>query len=757
MSSDSANSKKPTDAKIGGDVFQFAEESSTKQPKKSALTSESWHILVVDDQEDVHKSTLFALQGYELYGRSLYFHHAYSSREAFEILRQNAQVAVVFLDVVMETASAGLDLVARIRDELCINDTRIILRTGEPNQAPELEVIRNYDINDYRLKSDLNQSKLMVSLTAALRSYQQICTINASKNSLNFILQSSTELLMQKGVTSLAQNVLTHMATLHNVESEGVVCTRSKSETNMADFTVVAASGRFLPLLSASFDGLGKPYQTMLSLVARSADDKVNIYDDAGLAMYLGSTIRGDMICFLENEGGLRRVDRGMVELSCSNVSLCADNIHFLDRLKTYAFTDALVGLPNRNALEEIIDDYRATKTDVPYSLAIIDIDNFAETNVVLGQEYGDQLLRAASERLKSRFYSPSTVARIGSDIFAVFGPTSHIDSKPLLQPFLNPFQIGGELQTVSVTAGIVPLQEVEGGGAEAIKDASIVLKQAKNGNRGQVLMFHQEMVSTAQSRLEMLKDLRQAFELNQLFLVFQPKLRLDNLAVTGFEALLRWRNSDGKFISPAEFIPLAEQSGLIIRMGEWILRNAIAQLAILRSKGYVDCTMAVNLSVAQIEHPDIMEMLKRVMGESNIPASSIDLEITESVAMGDINQTLERLNKIRELGFKLSMDDFGTGFSSLTYLQKMPINCLKVDRAFVNTCDTKSGREIVEMIIQLGKTLELKVVAEGVETQEQGLLLKDMGCHEVQGFYYARPMPQAELHQWLSSYLRKS
>ncbi len=159
---------------------------------------------------------------------------------------------------------------------------------------------------------------------------------------------------------------------------------------------------------------------------------------------------------------------------------------------------------------------------------------------------------------------------------------------------------------------------------------------------------------------------------------------------------------------------------------------------------------MAVNLSVAQLEHPDFLDMLRRVIGESDIHPSYIELEITESVAMGDLEFTLAKLQQIRELGFRLSMDDFGTGFSSLTYLQKMPINCLKIDRSFVSKSDTKNGRDIVEMIVQLGKTLGLNVIAEGVEEEVQGVLLREMGCHEVQGFFYAKPMTRSDLHLWL-------
>mgnify|MGYP006196756071 CR=1 FL=1 len=708
-----------------------------------------WRVLIADDEQDVHDATRFALRDTKILGRALEFHDAYNSEQTVDILRTVPDIAVVLLDVVMETANAGLDLVPVIREQLKLRDVRIILRTGEPNQAPEIDVIRDYDINDYKLKSELTKKKLYASLTSSVRSYKQLRTIENSKKGLDMILRASSELLTQAGLNNFSQGVIIHIAALLGVPPEGVICVRRRDQPTEEDLMIIAAAGDFCSLVDRPLSAMSQSVTS--HLLRESLDNRCNVFHKNGVALYLGSHSRGDMSCYIASSAPISEVDQGLLEIFCGNIALCADNISFLDRLKNYAFTDTLVGLPNRNALEEVINRFIDEASDVPYSLALIDIDNFAEINAVLGQEYGDQLLRAAADRIKARFYQPNTVARVGGDTFAVFGPSSHIQKKSLLQPFVNPFQIGGELQLLSITAGIVPITEIQGRGSEAIKDASIVLKQAKSQNRGQVVMFHHKMVEEARERLDMLKNLRSAFELNQLFLVFQPKLKLSDLSVTGFEALIRWRNSSGRFISPGEFIPLAEQSGLIIRMGEWILRNAIAELALLRAKGYMNASMAVNLSVAQLEHADILEMLHRVIGENNIDPSFIELEITESIAMGDIEANLKRLEQIRDMGFKLSMDDFGTGFSSFTYLQKMPINCLKIDRSFVNKSDTKSGREIVEMIVQLGKTLGLNVIAEGVEEEIQGVLLKEMGCHEVQGFFYAKPMPRDQLHQWLA------
>ncbi len=735
------------------DAMVFVDEiaGSPMHDQGLQVAPKTWRILIADDEADVHRATQFALRDTTILGCPLEFYSAYNSAEVIDILRSVDDIAVILLDVVMDTSNAGLDLVPVIRDQLEDTAVRIILRTGEPNQAPELDVIRNYDINDYRLKSELTQGRLYATLTAAVRSYKQIRTIESSKKGLDLILRSSSSLLTKEGLNTFSQGVIIHIAALLEVPPEGLICARRNHLADHEKFVIIAAAGDY----SCYVDRALVDIEPSLAqeLLHRSLTERCNVIHENGVALYLGSHARGGMSCYIASPHRLADLDQDLLEIFCHNISLCADNISFLERLRSYAFTDNLLGIPNRNALEEEIDAYKAAVSNVPYTLALIDIDNFAEINAVLGQEYGDQLLKTAADRIRNCFSQPNMVARVGGDTFAVFGPSSHINQKQLLQPFVNPFQIGGELQLLSATASIVPLMHTEGHGAEAIKDASIALKQGKHSHRGEVILYQRGMVTEARQRLEMLKNLRSAFELNQLFLVFQPKLRLNDLTVTGFEALLRWRDANGQFISPAEFIPLAEQSGLIIRMGEWILRSAIKELGFLRSQGYANTCMAVNLSVAQLEHPDFIEMLTRVMGETEIPASAIELEVTESIAMGDVETNLDRLRQVRSMGFHLSMDDFGTGFSSLTYLQKMPISCLKIDRSFVSTSNTNSGRKIAEMVVQLGKTLGLKVIAEGVEEFDQGELLKNMGCHEVQGFFYARPMPREELLKWLKTH----
>lgn len=716
------------------------------EPEEVSSANDSmWNILIVDDDKNVHTATKYALKDAAILDQKLHFYDAYSGAEAKEFLRGQPDIAVILLDVVMETPNAGLDLVAFIRKDLGLDDVRIVLRTGEPNQAPEMAVIRDYDINDYKLKSEVTQKNLYACLTAALRCYEQIKTIKEGKEALNSVLAMGRTLLSCANETEFHDIVFENAIKLGH-QPEGTMLVVDENDVR----EVTHANGRFESHAGVLLESLDD--EAVKAHVSRCMSTQRNAVTEDAFALYLGSETRGDRCCYIQGDKQRNEVTEGMMAVFARNCIISGDNIFFVERLKHHAYSDALTGLPNRNALENTITEMQVVAPSNQV-LAIIDIDGFAELNAALGQHYGDLLLQVAADRLKNRFRIPCFLARISSNTFALLGPETHITAESIITPFSDPFEIAGEPQLLGVTCVIAPLEDAGATGGDVIKDASIVLKQAKKNHRGHVVQFDRTVVDGARQRLDTLKKLREAFDLDELFLVFQPKLSLQSTRVVGLEALLRWRTKQGEFISPVDFIPLAEQSGLIIRMGEWVLRNAVKQLMDLRKKGYKDIHMAVNLSVAQLQHPDILNMLTKVMGEFDVSAQYIELEITESIAMGDIVGNIATLNRIKSMGFKLAMDDFGTGFSSLNYLQQMPIDCLKIDRAFVQTSNSKSGSEIVEMIIQLSKTLGLKVVAEGVEELEQAELLKSLKCDEVQGFYFARPMPQKDLYAWLEQH----
>ncbi|WP_230537145.1 putative bifunctional diguanylate cyclase/phosphodiesterase [Teredinibacter turnerae] len=250
---------------------------------------------------------------------------------------------------------------------------------------------------------------------------------------------------------------------------------------------------------------------------------------------------------------------------------------------------------------------------------------------------------------------------------------------------------------------------------------------------------------------MDLLKNLRVAFDQEQLFLMYQPKIDIQTGNTIGVEALVRWPLPNGDLVSPGVFIPLAEQSGLIIRLGEWILRTALTELRNLNENGWPGLEMGVNLSVAQLQHPALMDMLKTVLSDTGVDPSSVDLEITESIAMRDMAHKSQLISEIKALGFKVSVDDFGTGFSSLNYLQKMPVDCLKIDQTFVHAVNEGNGRDIVELIVTLGRKLNMRVIAEGVETEAQANTVSELGCDEVQGYFFAHPLTREQLHDWLA------
>lgn len=742
MANDSNNNNEP---------MQFLDEVPAPETVKTAPSPPSsvWRILITDDEKDVHTATTFALRNTRILGRPIEFLHANSARETIEILKTQKDIAVIMLDVVMETPNAGLDLVAVIREELKVTDSRIILRTGQPNQAPEIEVIRDYDINDYKLKSELTQSKLYAALTTAVRSYKQIRMIEAGKKGLDMIVRSSSELMTKQGLNAFAQGVIVHLSGLLSVPPEGLICVRRTDLRNEGQPEIIAAAGHYCALIDRPLSDLAE--DSARSLLKSSLDTKSNVFDSYGIALYLGSNARGDMSCFVSGVTEFDDIDQSLLGLFCTNITVSADNLALLEQLSNYAYVDELVGLANRNAMIERIEQVLVAGDRDNVMLALLNIDNFAEINASLGQVYGDSLLKAVGNRLQRHFPEPCMVARIGGDTFGVLGNQGSLNMDTVLVPFESVFDISGEEQIISVTAGCVALKEVDGGAAEAIKDASIVLKTAKNTSRGEVIRFDRQMIDQAKGRLELLKNLRSAFDMEQLYLMYQPKIDLTTGKTIGVEALVRWMNQEGDFIPPSQFIPLAEQSGLIIRLGEWILRSALFELKILSDRGWSQLEMGVNLSVAQLQHPGIIQMLQSVVSETGVEASLIDLEITESIAMDGLLTNGPLISEIKKMGFKVSVDDFGTGFSSLKYLQKMPVDRLKIDQSFVQSVEEGNGRDIVELIITLGRKLNLRVIAEGVETEAQALAVTELGCDEVQGFYYAKPMTASDLHRWLA------
>jgi diguanylate cyclase (GGDEF)-like protein/PAS domain S-box-containing protein len=427
--------------------------------------------------------------------------------------------------------------------------------------------------------------------------------------------------------------------------------------------------------------------------------------------------------------------------------------------IRQMAHFDSLTGLPNRQLFLERCDQAltRAGKDHSQVAVFIADLDRFKGVNDTFGYTVGDHLLKTACERLKACLKGDDTLARLGNDEFAlvVSGIESQegysILAQKILHALADPVELEG--QAVYCSAGIgIALFPMDGSQVEVLlKNAGAALQRAKEQGPNNYRYFSQGMNRMARERLAMETGLRRALERRELSLHYQPQMDLASGAVTGMEALLRWDSPELGSIPPSRFIPLAEQTGLILPIGDWVLESACRQARLWHEGGFASLRMAVNISARQFKQADFIDRLDRALLKSGIDPTLLELELTESIVMERSEETLMTLTDLKSRGIKLAIDDFGTGYSMLSYLKHFPIDRLKIDRSFVSDISTDSDdAAITEAIIAMAHGLRIKVLAEGVETREQLDFLTARRCEEGQGYFFARPLPAEQAGEFL-------
>ncbi|MBI9098799.1 MAG: EAL domain-containing protein [Spirochaetaceae bacterium] len=728
------------------DLLVFEDESDF--PLKKSYGEDPWKILIVDDDEQTHLVTKLALSEETIFNKKLIFLQAYDSKEAFSIIRDNRDITVILLDVVMETETAGLDLVKRIREELELHSARIIIRTGQPGYAPELEVIQEYDINDYKMKSELTRTRLLSSLISAIRSFEQYQILDQNKNGMEHMITSSMSLFSYNSIEDYSSHVLEQISRVINAECESFLCNQHipiNDDKKHYEYFIIAASRYYRDFLDLSIDKLNEEHRENLKTLF---EKKISFFKGNLAYIYLQNDQHHNGALVIHTDHRITEPEQQLIKVYGIQVSVGFGNQYLLHQLHQFAYFDQLCQLPNRTKfLDEIRNRQKEKSGQV---VALIDIIEFSEINNAMGYHNGDKLLKSLSARIRAHLDSDVFLARISGDTFSIIGPKEKIIPGDLLSIFKKPFTLNGTSFPLKAKLGLVHLDQQELNPEDVLQDADMALKIAKRSEGTRYRYFDSKMDEDTQNRIHITRDLKTAIDRDELLLYFQPQLDLVSHKLNGAESLIRWEKPDGELVPPSQFVHIAEQSGLIIDIGEIAIRKSLVFMENWIKEGNKPFRIGVNVSVRQFHSDNFSEFLSKTLSEFSVDPSLVELEITESMLMHDVEQGIRILNHAKGLGLSIAIDDFGTGFSSLSYLLRLPIDRLKIDRSFIlNLENDKKAQRLTQLIVRMGKQLKLQLIAEGVETEEQAQFLKDLECDEVQGYLYSKPLTAADFQIW--------
>lgn len=452
-----------------------------------------------------------------------------------------------------------------------------------------------------------------------------------------------------------------------------------------------------------------------------------------------------------------------MLDVRTSQLSNSLDDAN--NELIKLALQDNLTRIPNRVLLGDRLEQaiHRAERNNGEFAVLFLDLDGFKAINDMHGHHVGDQLLKEVANRLLSNKREGDTAARLGGDEFVLLlepcsPETSAVFAQRLIDAIEQPYETSNIPLHISTSVGIAIYPQDGKTEHELMVNADAAMYHAKKQGRNGYCFFEHGMNANVHLQMQMQQNLRQAVGRNELVLHYQPKFVAPDGPMTGLEALLRWQSPDHGFLSPDRFLPLAESSGLIVPIGNWVIEEACRQMKVWYDQGHQEWSVAVNLSAVQLEHHSLVDVVREALRKHSLDPSHLVLEITETTAMCNAETSLTVLNKLSDLGVSISIDDFGTGYSSLLYLKRLPANELKIDRGFITELAQDNDDEaIIQAIIALGKTLDMRIVAEGVETAEQQALLTQLGCNTLQGYLLARPAPPEALLEKIAHMTKRS
>ncbi len=714
------------------DDLVFAEDIG---PSEGVREGKPWKIMIVDDEQDVHDVTRLALRRFSFDHRGLQFISAYSGEQAKQLMREHHDIAVVLLDVVMEDDDSGLRVVKFIREELADPFMRIVLRTGQPGRAPERFVITNYDINDYKTKTELTAERLFSTIITALRSYRAEIALYHEKERVRVTLQS------------IGDGVITTDAELR-------VAYLNPAAEKLTGWSQASARGRPLdevlklvddmtlqpvenPIVTALSEG--RVVRRLHNIVLERADGEHFIIEESAAPMR-------------DRDG---RIVGGV--LAFHDVTQTRDLAH---RLAWQAIHDALTGLVNRRGFEHevrlALDD--AKTNGGSHTLLYLDLDNFKLINDTCGHVAGDELLKQLALSLQTKIRQSDTLARLGGDEFGILlGNCSEAQAMSIAEHIcqaVRDFRFVWEDQVLEVGAsiGLVGIGDDSETLSSLLSAADVACYVAKEEGGGRIHVYRESSLETVRRRREMqwASRISRAIECGQLRLYYQPIVPLQDSVspCEHFEVLLRMRDDSDCLVAPDSFIPAAERFQLMPRVDRWVVRRVLACYAeyTRMRTSEVPHLCCINLSGTSLSDGEFLNFVRDEIRARQISPGSICFEITETAAIANLARATFFMRELKELGCRFALDDFGSGLSSFAYLKNLPVDFLKIDGGFVRGIDHDPvACAMVDAINQVGHLMGIKTVAEYAENERVLEKLRDMGVDYAQGHgvSVARPLEE--------------
>ena len=739
------------------ELFEFSAEEDTAGPSQK-----NWVVLSVEDNQPYQDVLESALQEVAFEGRKIELLRASSAASAATILSKRQDISLILLDIVMETDDAGFYLIDTIRNVIGDELVRIVVLTGQPGVKPHDKAINEYNISEYWNKTDLSADKLKSVVVSNLRTWQISQQLQIARRGLQMIVDASRSLTARQDTAEFAHTVLEEIARVINVPNTGgIVCIVKTGIESLQLAPIVAASSHFRELIDARLENVFSIYdedrkQRVEKAIFEAWQTQQHIFENGFTLLFFDTSEHDEKqyLMLVDSPHALDSNQLNLLQAFAENISSGFVNQALMNKLSQLAYLDTPTGIHNFNWLARELGQ-QSTYHINNSSLVLFRLLNYDTAEIMAGHDYATKMFKAfclfINEQLPKHYllavWDRETVALVftldnkpGEDkLRAIRNTTMEMDELDIQLQFHVGTMDFKDTQSLSL--------------AEVLVLANTALGKARSSGVD-VYNFDYALIQRLANRMRILTALKKALTTREaFFLVLQPKVNLATGKPVGFEALLRWRMEDNTLCPPSEFIPIAEASGLSLEISEMVVAKTIEVIQRLQAEGY-SLPVSFNLANSDVVSPIIFNEIHRCIDEQEIDASLLDIEVTETQATEDYTVINPLLRSFIDKGVGVSIDDFGTGYSSLSQLADLAATTIKLDQKFVNdlTAENKDkALHIVQMIARLAERFAFKLIAEGVETEEQRQLLMENGYQHAQGYYFAKPMPMDELLDWLA------